>query len=448
MHLAKLTITKYLPVLIIACGLQHTVLSQENSPYSRYGLGDLVPGANIVNRGMGSVAAAVSDYSSINFTNPASYGNLQSTIFDIGLEVDKRTLKSTTPAARFGSTNAVMSYLQLGFPIRMTKANKKGIFWGMNIGLKPVSRINYKISKREYLPGPGVNDSLGTIYEGSGGVNQAYLGTGLRIKNFSLGVNGGYMFGNKDYSTGLSFLNDTVQYAQSNTASKTNFGGLFLTAGLQFEKRIKLKDKKVSVLRFGAYGNLKQTMSANRDITVETVLFDAAGNKFRVDSVYENGAKGDVVYPASIGAGVSYQTSNWLFAADYETTKWQDYRLYNQTDLVQTNWKIRVGTEYLPLKENTPFKKYFSFVRYRFGFYYGPDYINVNSNRPEYGFSFGAGFPLKLRKGYYETQTSLLNTAIEFGSRGDKKSNLRESTFRISVGLSLSDLWFRRQVYQ
>jgi hypothetical protein len=261
MHLAKLTIPKFLPVLILTFGLQHTVFSQENSPYSRYGLGDIVPPSNIVSRGMGGIAAGFSDYSSINFTNPASYGNLQSTIFDIGLEVDRRTLKSTTPAARFSATNAVITYLQLGFPIKMPKANKKGIFWGMNIGLKPVSRINYKISKREYLTGI---DSLGTIYEGTGGVNQAYLGTALRIKGFSLGVNGGYMFGNKDYSTNLSFLNDTVQYAQSNTATNSNFGGLFLNGGIQFEKRIKGKDKKISILRFGVYGNLKQTLSATR----------------------------------------------------------------------------------------------------------------------------------------------------------------------------------------
>jgi hypothetical protein len=445
MHLAKLTITKYLPLIIIACSLQHTVFSQENSPYSRYGLGDIVPNSNIVSRGMGGVAAGFSDYSSINFTNPASYGNLQSTIFDIGFEVDRRTLKSTTPAARFAATNAVISYLQLGFPIKMPKANKKGIFWGMNIGLKPVSRTNYKILKTEK---PSQLDSLGTIYEGSGSVNQAYLGTGLRIKNFSIGVNAGYMFGNKNYSTNLTFLNDSVQYAQSNTSNNSNFGGLFFSGGLQYEKRIKLKNKKIGVLRFGAYGNIKQTMSASKDAVVETILYDASGNKFRVDSVYENNTKGDVVYPSAIGAGVSYQSSNWLFAVDYETTKWQDYRFFGQPDLVQNTWKVRFGTEYLPLKDNTPFKKYFSFVRYRFGFYYGPDYIKVNNNMPEYGFSFGAGFPLKLRKGYYETQTSLLNTAIEIGSRGDKKSNLRESTLRICVGLSLSDLWFGRAKYQ
>ncbi|MEO5890360.1 MAG: hypothetical protein ABIQ31_08915 [Ferruginibacter sp.] len=446
MHSAKLTLTKFLPVFIVACGWQHAVYSQENSPYSRYGLGDIIPKSNIVSRGMGGIAGGISDYQSINFINPASYGNLKATIFDIGFEADRRTLKSTNPAARFSATNAVISYLQLGFPIKMKKANKKDIFWAMNIGLRPVSKINYKITKQERLPGV---DSLGTIYEGSGGMSQAYLGTAISIKHFNIGVNGGYMFGNKDYSTRLTFLNDTVSYAQSNTQTKTNFGGLFINGGIQYDFRLKnKKTKKESIIRFGAYGNLKQTLTASKDEIVETVQYDAAGNKVRIDSVYENNIKGNVVYPATVGFGVSYQTLNWLFGADFETTKWQDYRFYNQTDLVQNSWKIRVGTEYFPLKDNTSFKKYFSFVKYRFGFYYGPDYIRVNNSLPEYGFSFGAGFPLKLRKSYYETQTSMLNTAIEFGSRGDKKSNLRESTLRISVGLSLSDLWFIGQKYQ
>ncbi len=444
MHLAKLTITKILPVLIVAFGLHQAAYSQENSPYSRYGLGDIVPKANIVSRGMGGVAAGFSDYQSINFINPASYANLRSTIFDIGVEADNRTLKSTNPPARFSATNAVISYLQLGFPIKMKKANKKDIFWGMNIGLRPISKINYKISRLAR----GV-DSIGTIFEGSGGLSQAYLGTAISVKRFNFGVNGGYMFGNKDYSTRLSFLNDTIQFAQSNHETKSNFGGLFLNSGIQYDFKIKnKKNKNISLLRFGAYGNLKQTMTATSNKTVETVLFDASGNKIRIDSVFTNGQEGTVIYPATIGAGFSYQTLNWLFGADFETTKWQDYRFFGQQDMVQNSWKIRVGTEYYPLKDNTSYGKYFSFVKYRFGFYYGPDYVNVNSSLPEYGFSFGAGFPMKLRKGYYETQTSLLNTAVEFGTRGDKKSNLRESTLRISIGLSLSDLWFGRQKYQ
>ena len=181
---------------------------------------------------------------------------------------------------------------------------------------------------------------------------------------------------------------------------------------------------------------------------METILFDAAGNKVRVDSVYQNNVEGDVTYPSNIGFGVSYQTLNWLFGVDFETTKWQDYRFYNETDHVQNSWKVRVGTEYYPLRENTSFKKYFSFVKYRFGLYYGPDYVRVDNSLSEYGFSFGLGLPLKLRKSYYETQTSMLNTSFEFGSRGEKNTNLRENTFRVGIGLALSDIWFLPRNYQ
>ena len=446
MHLAKLTINKYLPVLIVACGLQHAVYSQENSPYSRYGLGDIAPKTNVVSRGMGGVSAAFSDFQSVNFTNPASYGNLRSTIFDIAIEADSRTLKSFNPVGRFTSTNLVPSYLQLGIPIKMKKANKKDIFWGMNIGLRPVTKINYSIIDQTRIPGV---DSTSSVYKGSGGLNQAYLGTGIRIKHFSLGVNGGYMFGNKNYSTLRVLVNDTVRYSQALASSKTDFGGLFLNGGIQYEVRLRNKKSgKESLLRYGIYGNLKQTMTANKDESAHTVQYDASGNEVLIDSIYNKSSKGEIIYPSTFGAGISYQTLNWLFAADYETTKWQDYRFFDKPDLVQNSWKIRVGTEYYPVKANTAYKKYFSFVKYRFGFYYGPDYVKVSNSLPEYGVSLGAGFPLKLRKSYYETQTSMLNTALEFGTRGDKKSNLRESTFKVSVGLSLSDLWFGRQKYQ
>ncbi len=446
MHSAKLTINKLLPVLIVACGLQHTVFAQENSPYSRYGLGDMVPKTNIVSRAMGGISAGFSDYQSINFTNPASYSNLKSTIFDIGIEADSRTLKSLDPLGKFNSTNLVPSYMQLGFPIKMKKANKKDIFWGMNMGLRPVSKINYKILQQERLPGV---DSTGSVYEGTGGLSQACLGTAISIKHFSLGVNGGYQFGNKNNSTLIVLINDTVQYSQALAASKTNFGGLFINAGIQYD--VKFRNKKTgkrSLLRYGAYGNLKQTMTATNNFDAETVFFDADGNKTRIDSVYESNTSGKIIYPSTLGVGITYQTLSWLFGADFETTKWQDYRYFGKVEEAQNSWKIRVGTEYYPLKDNTSYKKYFNFVKYRFGFYYGPDYVKVTKSLPEYGFSFGAGFPLKLKKSYYETQTSMLNTSFEFGKRGSKDANLRESTFRVCLGFSLSDLWFGRAKYQ
>ena len=54
-------------VLIVACGLQMSAEAQENSPYSRYGLGDLNPNHNIFTRGMGGISAGVADLSDIRY---------------------------------------------------------------------------------------------------------------------------------------------------------------------------------------------------------------------------------------------------------------------------------------------------------------------------------------------------------------------------------------------
>jgi hypothetical protein len=446
MHSAKLTMTKFLPLLFAAIGFQTVALAQENSPYSRYGLGDLSPNHNIFTRGMGGISAAVTDYQSVNFVNPASLSNIPNTIFDIGSEIDIRTLKSINPAKKFKAANTIFSYLQLGFPLTTEKMRKKGINWGMNFGLKPITKVNYKIGSfgREV-------DSIYTLQEGTGGVNQVFVGTGMKIKNLSFGINAGYMFGNKDYSRRREFINDTVTYAKANLQDRATFGGIVLTGGLQYDIVLN-KDKKKEVpkiLRLGAYGNLQQNLKAKRDVIRETFAFDASAGIFRIDSVYEEkDVKGTIKFPATVGAGFTYQDEHWLYGADFEFSNWASYRYYGQTDAVQNNWVARAGVQYYPAKANTPVKKYFNFVRYRAGFFYGPDYIKTNTNRPEYGLTVGAGMPLtSLRYINYTGEFVMLNTVLEIGGRGDKKNNVRENMVRFSIGVSMNARWFAKRKY-
>lgn len=448
MHSAKPTTIKFLIVLFISGGLQMTAFSQENSPYSRYGLGDITPNRNIFNRGMAGIAAGVSDYQSVNFTNPAALSNIFNTIFDVAAEADFRTLKSSNPAKKSSSANSLFSYLQMAFPLSSPAMYKKDRRWAMSFGLKPFSKINYKIEKRERLTGI---DSLYTLYEGSGGANQAYVSTALKIKNFSVGVTAGYMFGNKEYSTKLQFINDTVIYYQSNSANKTTFGGIFLNAGLQYEKVFN-QDAKLEVpkiLRVGMYGNWQQKMRANREDIRETISFDPNGRIYRIDSIYEQkDIKGKIIIPATIGMGFSFQNAHWMYGADFETTNWNNYRYYGQTDLVKNSWMIRAGAQYYPAKQNTPSKKYFNFVRYRGGFYYGSDYIKLNTNRPDYGFTLGAGMPLtSLQRISYTGEYAVLNTALELGNRGNRTSGIRENIIRFSIGVSMNARWFQKPKY-
>lgn len=54
-----------------------TVSAQDNSPYSRFGIGDLTPSSHNLNRAMGGISAAYGDPVTINFNNPASYAYFQ-----------------------------------------------------------------------------------------------------------------------------------------------------------------------------------------------------------------------------------------------------------------------------------------------------------------------------------------------------------------------------------
>ena len=431
-----------------------TAFSQDNSPYSRYGIGDIVPPTHIINRGMGGISAGYTDFLAINFNNPASYSSFQTwkeskskklgygrAILDIGVNLENRTLTEPGPAPKFKASNALFSYVQVGVPL---KAN-----WGLSFGLRPVSRISYKIIRNERLKDPNTGlpiDSAVTQFEGDGGAYLANIGTGFKIKNFSFGINAGYLFGKKDYKTLRSFINDTVNYLQSNYETKTTFGSLFFTTGVQYKIPI---EKKVS-MTLGAYGNWGQNLNAYQDILRETFVYDATQGIIRIDSVSEiKDKKGKLFYPTSYTVGFIMEKEpegkkgGWLFGADFTQQNWSSYLLYGQRDSVQNSWQLKVGGQLIP----PPKKNYFSRVVYRAGLNIGPDYIKVRKKLPQMGLTFGMGLPVKNYNHLSPGSATLINLAFEYGKRGNNDNLLRENTFRFSMGFSLSDFWFIKKKY-
>ncbi|MEP6952173.1 MAG: hypothetical protein ABI863_22975 [Ginsengibacter sp.] len=417
-------------------------LAQENSPYSRYGVGNILPSGNIQNRAMGGISAGFSDPFTINTVNPATYSNLLFTTLDVGVEYDGRTIKSENPFGTFKSKNAIISYLQFGFPLLNgnKKAIKKQTAWGITFGLRPISRINYKISSSSQIG----TDSSTTLYEGNGGINEAFVGTALRIKNFSIGFNSGYLFGSKDYNSRLGITNDSADYFYSaNYQTRTRFGGVFLNAGIQY--RIKIKG---GYLRLGAYGDLQQQYGATKDEVRETFSYNTStGNPDKIDSIFENnGQKGKVQLPSTIGAGFTIEKEHILVGADFETTNWDSYRFFGGKDLVKNSWLGKFGIQYFPSPNGS--SKYFNNVRFRAGVSYGNDYVAIDNKLPVYTITLGGTFPLKLRHSFYDNQYSFMNLGFEYGNRGNNSNAIKENIFRVLVGFSLSDVWFRRQKYQ
>jgi hypothetical protein len=405
----------------------------ENSPYSRYGLGDQLPSYNIMARGIGGVSAAYADVISVNFLNPASYSRLKRSTFDFGLELDSRTLRTVNPPRKFSSTSPIISYIQLGIPLSKTRN------WGMNLGLRPLTRINYKLERLEKPA--NLSDSTSTLFEGSGGTYEVYTGTGFTIKNLSLGFNVGYLFGSKDYSTRRFLVNDTAFHYPSQHSTNSSYGGLFFNTGLQYTIRL----NKVDMVRLGAYGNVKQKFNASKDERVFTFEQQTSGEIDTIDVIAHNNLSGKVVYPATYGAGLMYYKGDkWLIGADYSQTNWNDYRFFDQADSVQDSWKFHVGGQILP--NITSAKSYWGRVTYRAGFSFGKDYVAVeNNDLSTWGVSLGFGLPM--RPPSYTNQFSIINTAFEFGQRGNNANVIRENYFRLSVGLTLSDIWFIKRKY-
>ena len=451
-----------LAVLFISV-LITSAFAQDNSPYSRYGIGDLTSTTNINNRGMGGITAGYTDQLSVNFNNPASFSSFQAwkekkskklssgrAILDMGVNVDNRTLRDPSFAKSFKASNAVFSYMQVGLPLR------KG--WGMSFGLRPVSRISYRIDKNERLSDPitgAAIDSAITRYRGDGGSYMASMGTGLSFfsrekfgleEKFSIGFNMGYLFGKKDYSTRRSLINDSVAYYQANFQTKTTFGKLQASAGLQYQIPL----NKSMTLTLGAYGNLGQEINAEQDILRETFYYDQGQGEVRLDSVSDiRGRKGKLELPASYTVGFVWQKyaipnkeGGWMIGADYNRQAWSDYRFFGKADSIQDTWEIRVGAQITPV----PRRNYFTNVNYRFGFFVGPDYVRLNQNTPRFGASFGAGLPISISR-QAPNQITFVNVALEYIKRGNKQNLLQDNLFRFTLGFSLSDIWFIKRQY-
>lgn len=473
MPLAKSTITRIINLL----GVSHvlvslslfsvftlsgiTAFSQDNSPYSRYGLGDLVPSTNINSRGMGSISAGYSDILSINFSNPASYGSFQTikqpgtkkissgrAILDVGINLENRTLREPNTVEKFTASNLLVSHVEVGVPLKPN--------WGLVFGLRPVTRISYKMINYERLHDPNTGlpiDSAYTLSEGDGGGYLPNVGTGFRIpfkgnKQFlSFGVNAGYLFGEKDYSTRRAFINDTVEYNAGNFQTTTNYNNFLFTGGMQFQTAL----RKDITLTIGAFGNIKTDLNASQNIIRETYVYDQSIGNLRLDSVaVARDIKGKITYPSSFTAGFvierigDIKESSWLFGIDYMQNKWSEYRFYGQVDpTVRDKWELRVGGQLRPASKAT----YFSNVAYRAGFFMGPDYIYAKQQKlPVLGVTLGMGLPV----GNYNRlnwQRTIINVAMEYVKRGDNDNLMKENLFRLSVGLSLSDLWFIKKKY-
>lgn len=397
--------------------------NKENSPYSRYGIGEQRNGLNTVLKGMASISSAYANEYNVNTDNPASYATLKLTTYEAGAEGSMRTISANNKS--YGTGTATLSYLTVGVPL--------GKYAGMALGLRPMTRTFYRMNDTTELTGigPAVRS-----YSGDGSTNYAFIGAAGTYGGFSIGVNVGYLFGTIKNTSLVYKIYDTVNTYNADFSKFTKIGGIYYKLGVMYNA--KLSDKMN--LRIGGTSTLGQNLNAWRDDYA--ISWRNTGTGTISDTVVNNQqVKGTIELPLSYTFGAQLAGGEkWMVGIDYSGGQWSDFRSYGIADSLGNSSRIAVGAEFTP--NAASIYNYLQRITYRLGFYYGTDYVKLRgTDLNYYAVTAGASLPFK-------RSPDRLHLGVELGKRGTEVNGLiRENFFRFSLGISLNDRWFVKRKY-
>lgn len=399
-----------------------------SSPYSLFGIGSLYSNSSQLNMAIGGSSVAFSSPYFINPYNPASYSSFDtnSFVFDGAMHLKTGSLSTidNTQKFNFGS----ISNVYIGFPVTH--------WWSASLGVLPFSNVGYEIHDDQTLEDFG---HLVNIYKGTGGLNKAYIGNSFSpFKNFSVGFNAAYIFGDINKESAVTFP-DSATYTNTMIKNSTRLSKLTTEFGLLY----KINLKSGYFLQTGITVNPTHNFTGKTDYIVYTFARNYSTNRdIPKDTIeYNPGAATETKLPLAIGAGVMFGSANrWFATADVNYQKWSQFSYLGKNPGLKDNLRISVGGQLRP--SSVDIGKYWERINYRAGFRFEQSYLELKNTRiNDFGISFGLGLPMKKTR-------STINLAVELGSQGTTNNGLiRENYFRFTLGTALQERWFLKRKY-
>lgn len=383
-------------------------------------------------RSMGGISAAVRYQSGLpilNIANPASFSAFSKTILEAGLYGNMTQLAKGN--ARNQTADFAFSHFAIGIPLA-----KAG---GMAFGLLPYSDIGYNNTENV------INGNLNTIetVNGEGGTNKAFIGYGVSpLKGLSIGFNAGFLFGELDDITSISFPNDFTMLNTRAQETRLIRGGTF-DYGIQYSKAIA---KNKMNLTIGYSGSLNNTIKSTTTelITRSQPSFDPDIQSVALDTIaFTERAGRKINLPIKHNLGFTLSKGyNWMVGADFKYADWSNFQTRPGEPKLGKNYGIAVGGQFKPDPTSI---NYWNVVDYRLGFRYNKTHIKYNNeNINDMAITAGFGFPLPETN--FGRTFSRINISAEFGQQGTLKSNLiRERYININLGFTINDSWFIRR---
>lgn len=460
-----------------------------SSPYSRYGMGELNLPTFATSSAMGGSFIAyhldsVTTPLFINAANPAGLSGLRYATLELGGQA--QFTKVSNLSTSINKRNLNFSYASLGFPL--------GRAGGAAFGIMPYSSVGYNINSTEEVANVG---TMNYQFDGDGGLNKAFLATGLRpfrnrlskfynsdyhdtlvkyrettkikrikvgrelLSELSVGLSGAFLFGTINQTTRVIYPG-SITYFNSKRERSIQVNDFIFNAGLQTHFTIdsaryhgkdtlkqghrKLLKEKVKI-GFGFFVGIPNGVRAKQNNIISTYALDAVGNEAAKDTVLNSqNVRGSIQLPLEMGLGLSIKKGEKLTVlVDAATTNWSAYKAFGETSTnFKNSYRVSAGLNYMP--NGAAFNSYVKRIQYRLGVGYTNGYLDLkNTSIGNYYVTAGLGFPVGLGRSY---DRAVVNVTAQFGKLGTITNNLLQEQYaRIIVGFTFNNRWFIRPKY-
>lgn len=402
------------------------------TPYSLYGIGEIVKQGTAINRGMGGIGVGVRDNRYINYLNPASITQRDTLSFMLDFGISQKNFYNSDGKTKSAYNTFNMHNIVFTAPIYKKSA--------LIVGISPYSDIGYKFESTE--TDKELVSKYGDIkYQkyGTGSINQFFIGASMNFfKHFSLGAEYIYYFGALDRYSNVMFNTSSGSMRSLETGWDYALGASSARIGIQY---FGILDKEKDVdLTVGA--TYRMAAKLKGDFNRFAYAYDENVRDTVVNTLSED-AK--IKIPQEFSAGFSIRKKDkWMFGFDYMRQDWTKSS-FEGADGVKFKPCVagyyRAGFEFTPNKYDIRY--YMKRVTYRLGAYYEQSYVQLGSHQINAaGITFGMSLPI------YRLYNAV-NVAVDFGQRGTVKENLvRERYVQFVVNISLHDIWFVKHQYQ
>lgn len=365
---------------------------------------------------MGGAGLAVYNPNYISINNPAQWITVKTTRINSYFSYEGVSEKSPSGSVNY-LDNINFDGALFTFPVKDK--------WAIGFGISPYSLNNYSIKTKESFDG----EDFITEHFGSGGLSRFSLGAGFKFsETLNFGVRFDYIHGSIDKNKLTS--NTSSGFSEIKTI-QDKFSGFSFSAsafGLLTENWLKSDDK----LYFSSVIDLPTSLDGSTGTSTSS--------KYATDTTTVS-TNTSLKLPFGIKFGLGYhRNENLIVAMDFMFNKTSSIGYETiASEKLSDQFYLRTGIAYTP--QFSVGSYYAEKITYLGGIFLGQNGVLINGkNMDELGFSAGVSLPLP-------NNSSSFQISGEFAMKGYfYDSPYKDRTFKIMLGINLSELWFQERI--